>query len=86
MVKQGGLFMNFGLNVKKTRTNAKMTQVQLAEKAGITASMISQIEKGIRNASMISQIEKGIRNASIVSAFEISKALNVSLDELCKGA
>jgi transcriptional regulator with XRE-family HTH domain len=73
MVKQGGLFMNFGLNVKKTRTNAKMTQVQLAEKAGITASMISQIEKGIRNAS-------------IVSAFEISKALNVSLDELCKGA
>ena len=26
--------MNFGLNVKKTRTNAKMTQVQLAEKAG----------------------------------------------------
>ena len=48
MVKQGGLFMNFGLNVKKTRTNAKMTQVQLAEKAGITASMISQIEKGIR--------------------------------------
>ena len=65
--------MNFGLNVKKIRTNAKMTQVQLAEKAGITASMISQIEKGIRNAS-------------IVSAFEISKALNVSLDELCKGA
>lgn len=73
MVKQGGLFMNFGLNVKKFRTSAKMTQAQLAEAAGITASMISQIEKGIRNAS-------------IVSAFEISKALNISLDELCKGA
>ena len=35
---------------------------------------------------MINQIEKGIRNPSVLVGFEIAKALEVSLDELCKGA
>lgn len=65
--------MNFGANVKKIRTREKLTQAQLAAAAGVTTAMINQIEKGIRKPS-------------IVVGFEISKALKVSLDELCKGA
>lgn len=64
--------MNFGANVKKVRTKAKLTQAELANAASVTPSMINQIEKGIRNPS-------------VLVGFEIAKALKVSLDELCKG-
>lgn len=65
--------MNFGANVKKVREKVNLTQVELAHAASVTPAMINQIEKGIRNPS-------------VLVAFEIAKALEVSLDELCKGA
>lgn len=36
----------FGRNLAKLRTNAKLTQEKLAEKAGLTARYIQQIEAG----------------------------------------
>lgn len=65
--------MNFGANVKKVREKVNLTQVELANAASVTPAMINQIEKGIRNPS-------------VLVGFEIAKALEVSLDELCKGA
>ena len=65
--------MNFGANVKKVREKVNLTQVELAHAASVTPAMINQIEKGIRNPS-------------VLVCFEIAKALEVSLDELCKGA
>lgn len=65
--------MNFGANVKKVREKVNLTQVELAHAASVTPVMINQIEKGIRNPS-------------VLVGFEIAKALEVSLDELCKGA
>lgn len=65
--------MNFGANVKKIRKKAKLTQAELAAAAGVTPSMINQVEKVIKNPS-------------VLVGFEIAKALEVSLDELCKGA
>lgn len=62
--------MNFGANVKKIRKKAKLTQAELAAAAGVTPSMINQVEKGIKNPS-------------VLVGFEIAKALEVSLDELC---
>ncbi len=65
--------MNFGANVKKVREKVNLTQVELAHAASVTPAMINHIEKGIRNPS-------------VLVGFEIAKALEVSLDELCKGA
>lgn len=65
--------MNFGANVKKVREKVNLTQVELAHAASVTPAMINQIEKGIRTPS-------------VLVGFEIAKALEVSLDELCKGA
>ena len=65
--------MNFGANVKKVREKVNLTQVELAHAASVTPAMINQIEKGIRYPS-------------VLVGFEIAKALEVSLDELCKGA
>ena len=65
--------MNFGANVKKVREKVNLTQVELAHAASVTPAMINQIEKGIRNPSGL-------------VGFEIAKALEVSLAELCKGA
>lgn len=65
--------MNFGTNVKRFRNNANLTQSELAAAASVTPSMINQIEKGIKIPS-------------VAVGYEIAKALEVSLDELCKGA
>lgn len=40
--------MSVGNNIRRLRENKKMQQKSLAEKAGITQSMLSQIEKGIK--------------------------------------
>lgn len=44
--------MSVGNNIRRLRENKKMQQKSLAEKAGITQSMLSQIEKGIKNPSL----------------------------------
>lgn len=50
--------MSVGSNIRRLRENKKIQQKFLAEKAGITQSMLSQIEKGIKNPSL--QIGKEI--------------------------
>ncbi len=50
--------MSVGSNIRRLRENKKIQQKFLAEKAGITQSMLSQIEKGVKNPSL--QIGKEI--------------------------
>lgn len=65
--------MDFGNTIKILRENRKLSQKQLADTVGVTQAMICQIEKNLRVPSLI-------------VGYEIAKALNVSVDELCKGA
>ncbi|MEE0963921.1 MAG: helix-turn-helix transcriptional regulator [Ruminococcus bromii] len=65
--------MRFAENVKKFRQARGLSQKKLALEVGV-------------NQSMIAHIENGLRIPSLAVGFEISKALDVSLDELCKGA
>lgn len=44
--------MNIGRNIKLMRIKAGLQQVELAEKLGISQSMISQIERGTKACSM----------------------------------
>ncbi len=48
--------------LKELRKNAKLTQVQLAEKAGVDHSTIAKIERGQRGATraMISRVAKAL--------------------------
>ena len=55
--------------VKKFRKERNLTQLQLAEKAGVAQSFLSNIENGLQSPSLKS-LEK------------ISNALNVSLNNL----
>lgn len=44
--------MNIGRNIKLMRIKAGLQQVELAEKLGISQSMICQIERGTKACSM----------------------------------
>lgn len=57
--------------IKNFRTEKELTQLKLAEKAGIAQSFLSNIENGLQSPSL-KNLEK------------ISKALDVSLNDLLK--
>jgi transcriptional regulator with XRE-family HTH domain len=59
-----------GDNLQRLRRAAQLTQQDLAVKAGLAVSVVSQIEQG-RN-----------RNPSIATALALAKVLGVSLDVL----
>ena len=65
--------MKIADNLKKIRAAKGLSQVQLAEKAGV-------------NQSMIAHIENGLKIPSLSLTVILSDVLDVSLDELCKGA
>lgn len=58
---------NFGNKIKQLRERAKMTQTDLANEIGVSKSVISAYEKGIRNPSF-----KVLQDISIV--FNVSEA------------
>ncbi|MBI4683916.1 MAG: helix-turn-helix transcriptional regulator [Nitrospirae bacterium] len=57
-------------NIKKLRKKHKLSQEQLAQKAGITYSTLIKIESGAND------------NPTIKTLIKIADALDVSLDEL----
>lgn len=61
-----------GDRIRTRRTELGWTQDQLARKAGISKSFLSDVENGRRSVSA-------------ENLFEIAQALNVSLDHLMKG-
>lgn len=65
--------MNLGINVKTAREKHQINQKQLAAFVGITPAMVNQIEKGTKIPSL-------------AVSLELAKALNTTVDELCKGA
>ena len=44
--------MSIGMNIKKLRERAGMQQAELAEKVGVSQSMICQIERGTKACSI----------------------------------
>lgn len=63
--------MSVGENIRRIREAAGLKQAYLAEQAGVTPAMISQIERGTRSPSL----QLGA---------EIAKVLNCSLESLLK--
>lgn len=63
--------MNFGTNMKLAREKSDISQKELAGIVGVTQAMICQIEKNLRLPS-------------VAVGYEIAKALNTTVDELCK--
>ncbi len=61
--------MNIGENVRLRRLAKRMSQEQLAEKANISATMISYIEKGLKPLSL-------------KTGYLIAKALDCKIDDL----
>lgn len=45
--------MDFGKSLRKLRVERKLTQEQLADRAGMHFTYIGQIERGLRNPSLI---------------------------------
>lgn len=62
----------FGRNVAKLRSDRGFSQDRLAEKSDL-------------DRTYVSGIERGVRNPGIKTVLKIAKALNASLDDLCKG-
>ena len=61
-----------GENIRRIRTERHMTQSALADKAGVTAQMINQIEWGAKGPS-------------VDTLAGIAKALNCTTDEIIFG-
>ncbi len=72
MPKRDSVLAKLGLNVRKRREARALTQEKLAERAGLDATYISGIERGLRNP--------GIKNVA-----KLAKALGLTTAELCKG-
>ncbi len=64
-------YMNVGENLKNRRTLKRMSQTELAEKAGC-------------GQGMIAHIERGVKIPSLALAYEIAKALDCTIDDLCR--
>lgn len=60
---------NFGLHLRKLRQEKKLTQEELADRAGM-------------HFTYIGQIERGLRNPSLVNLHKLAKALKVSAGQL----
>ena len=58
-------------NIKRYRTEQRLTAAQLAEKAGLGHDYLRQIES-----------EKDRHHVSLISLHKISMALNISMDAL----
>ena len=63
--------MNVGKNLKNLRTLKGVSQTELAEKAGC-------------GQGMIGHIERGVKIPSLALAYEIAKALECTIDDLCR--
>ena len=59
-------------NIKKLRNQRKLSQEELAKKAGVTNSTLIKLESGVN------------KNPTIKTIQQIAAALQVSLDELTK--
>lgn len=73
MPKRDKTLSEFGRNVSRLRTEAGFSQDKLAEKADL-------------DRTYLSGIERGVRNPGIKVVIRLARALEVSLDRLCKGA
>ena len=72
MPQRDRTLVSFGRNVARIRSERGFSQDKLAEKADL-------------DRTFVSGIERGVRNPGIKTVLRIAKALNASLDELCKG-
>lgn len=63
---------SFGLNLRKRREAAGLTQERAGEKASLDPTYISGIERGVRNPSLL-------------SICRLAKALGVSVSDLVEG-
>ncbi len=59
-------------NIKKLRNQRKLSQEELAKKAGVTYSTLIKLESGVN------------KNPTIKTIQQIAAALEVTLDELTK--
>jgi len=60
-------------NIKKLRKQHKLSQEELAKKAGVTYSTLIKLESGVN------------KNPTIKTLQQVAAALEVTLDELTKG-
>jgi transcriptional regulator with XRE-family HTH domain len=72
MPKRDKSLTQFGRNVARLRSEAGFSQDKLAEKADL-------------DRTYLSSIERGVRNPGIKIVIRLSRALAVSVDQLCKG-
>ncbi len=69
---EDGVLKRFGDNVRATRSAQKISQEELAAKAGIDRTYMGGVERGERNLGLL-------------NLARIAKALGVSPAHLCKG-
>ena len=71
MTKKNPILVAFGNSIRKLRAKKKLTQRELAKRAGL-------------DVTYISGIERGVRNPSLKSLESVAKGLGCSISEICK--
>ncbi|MGI9088790.1 MAG: helix-turn-helix domain-containing protein [Chthoniobacterales bacterium] len=70
--KKSPLLQGFGMNVRRLRSAAGLTQEAVARKAGLATPYVSNIERGVRNPSLR-------------CIGRIAQAFGISVSDLCEG-
>lgn len=74
LVEEDGLPMSFGLAVRRARNELGLTQQQLAERAELDRSYLSEVERGTRNPTLTVQVRLagalGIRLSDLIRQAE----------------
>lgn len=65
--------MKIAENLKKIRESRNLSQAELAVKSGVSQTLITHIENGLKIPSL-------------ATCFSIAEVLGTTVDELCKGA
>ena len=71
MKKKNKLLVSFGLNVRRHRTLAGISQEELAEKAGL-------------HRTYIGMIERAEKNITLINIGKVANALNVEIETLAQ--
>ena len=74
LAENKNLLINFGKHVKSLRQESKLSQEELAYKAGLHRTYIGMIERGEKNITLIN-IEK-IANAFDISLYKLMEFNN----------
>jgi transcriptional regulator with XRE-family HTH domain len=73
-----------GARVRSLREAMNLSLRELAERSGVSAPMLSQVERGMQRRARLSQVERGETSPTLHTAHRIAHGLELRLSQLLR--